>query len=128
MNKSILKFSLLGLLAIAVAGTPVVLHAQNATTNASLKKLTNRILPFHGKLKAVDKNAKTISIGNETIQITSATKISRSGKPATLEDGVVGDEAAGAYKKDAAGKLDAVSLRFAPKLTTTDSASKTNKP
>src|SRR6185437_1129235 len=127
MNKSILKFSLLGLLAIAVAGTPAVLHAQTTANNAPAKKSASRTLPFHGKLKAIDNSAKTISVGNETIQITSTTKISRSGKPATLADGAVGDEVAGAYKKDAAGKLNAVSLHFAPKMIM-NSGSKTNKP
>ena len=126
MNKSILKFALLSLLAVAVAGTPVALQAQNASTNAPAKK-HNGPLPFHGKLSAIDNTAKTISLGNETIQITSATKISKAGKPAMLEDGAVGDEVAGSYKKDADGKLEAVSLRFGPKPVV-DSGSKTNKP
>ncbi len=127
MNKSILKFSLFGLLALAVAGTPAMLCAQNATTNAPAKKHSNGITPFRGKLKSVDNNAKTISIGNETIQITSETKISKGGKPATLEDGTVGDDVAGAYKKDADGKLNALSLRFGPKIMA-NSGSSTNKP
>jgi hypothetical protein len=111
--KSILKLSLLGLLAVAVMGTPVALHAQDAPAQ---KKLTgNHVIPFHGKLKAIDNTAKTISVGEQTIQITSETKITKAGKPATLADGTAGDEVAGAYKKTEDGKLDAVSLRFGPK-------------
>ena len=127
MKKFTLKLSLFGLLAIAVAGTPIALHAQTASTNSvPKKKPANRTLPFHGKLKAIDNTAKTITVGTETIQITSETKITKAGKPATLEDGTVGDEVAGAYHKDAEGKSDAVSLRFGPKPTP-DSGSKTNK-
>jgi hypothetical protein len=124
MNKSILKFALLGLLAVAVAGTPVVLHAQS--TNAPAKR-RNTTIPFHGKLVAVDNTAKTISIGKETIQITSETKITKNAKAAVLEDAAVGDDVGGTYRKDAEGKLNAVSLRIGPKVTT-DSGSKTNKP
>jgi len=127
MNKSILKFGLLALLSVAIAGTPVVLRAQNATTNAPAKKPSNRTLPFRGKLAAIDNTEKTITVGKETLQITSETRISKAGKPATLEDGAVGDEVAGAYKKDAQGKLNALSLRFGPRFTA-DSGSKTNKP
>ena len=125
MNKFTLKLSLIGLLAVAVAGTPLALRAQ--TTNAAPKKApTNRILPFHGKLKALDKTARTITVGTETIQITSETKITKVGKPAMFEEGIVGDDVAGAYHKNAEGKLDAISLRFGPKPTP-ESGSKTNK-
>jgi hypothetical protein len=128
MNKSILKFSLFGLLAIALAGIPAVLCAQTATnTNASAKKYLNHPYTFRGYLMAIDTQAKTISLTNETIQITSETTIMKAGKPATLEDGVVGDEVAGSYHKDADGKLNATFLRFAPKLPT-DANTKTNKP
>jgi Cu/Ag efflux protein CusF len=128
MNKFLLKLSLLGLLAMAVAGTPVVVRAQTASTNAvPKKKPANRILPFRGKLKAIDNTAKTITVGTETIQITSETKITKAGKPATLEEGAVGDEVAGAYHKDAEGKSNAISLRFGPKPPA-EPNSKTNAP
>ena len=128
MNKFLLKFSLLGLLVVAVAGTPIALHAQTASTNSvPKKKPANRILPFHGKLKAIDNTAKTITVGTETIQITSETKITKAGKPATLAEGAVGDEVAGAYHKDAEGKANAISLRFGPKPTP-EPNSKTNTP
>jgi hypothetical protein len=128
MNKCLVKLSLLGLLAIAVAGAPLALRAQMDSTNAvPKKKPANRALPFHGKLKAIDNTAKTISVGTETFQITSETKITKAGKPATLADGAVGDDVAGAYKKDAEGKLNALSLRFGPKPTP-EPNSKTNAP
>jgi hypothetical protein len=130
MTKSVLKYTVLGLAALALTGLP--LRAQNApaVTNspaAAPKKASKKVLPFHGALKAVDNVQKTITVGTETIQITSETKISKAGKPAELEDGAVGDMVAGAYRKDAEGKLNCVVLRFAPKVET-DNSSKTNAP
>jgi Cu/Ag efflux protein CusF len=128
MNKFILRAGFAGLLAVALAGTPLTLRAQTNTTAAPKKKASaNRVVPFHGKLKAIDNSAKTISIGNETIQITSETKITKLAKPAMLEDGAVGDEVAGSYRKDADGKWMAVSLRFGPKPPPEPDADKTNK-
>ena len=77
--------------------------------------------PFHGTLTAVDKNAKTITVGKVTYQITSETKIKKNDKPATLEDGVIGEEAAGYVKPDADGKLFASSVRFGLKPDTKNS-------
>jgi Cu/Ag efflux protein CusF len=128
MNKRILKFSLLGLLALAMTVTPVALHAQ--TTNAAPvapKRPINRPLPFRGKVKSVDASAKTISVGTLTLQITSQTKIIKVGKPATLEEVAIGDDVAGSYRKDAEGNMNAVSLRIGPKMPV-ESNTKTNTP
>src|SRR5690242_18251197 len=112
MNKFTLKASLLGLLAITLAAVP--LRAQNAPTNAApkTKYVTHiaRIIPFHGKIKAIDKTDMTITVGKETIQITSQTRITKLGKPAVFEDGQVGDNVGGAYRKDEEGHLNAISL------------------
>ena len=116
--KTLFKLSLAALLAVAITGMPV--HAQS--TNAPEKKAKHAseaskrtTMPFHGKLKAVDNTAKTISVGEMTIAVTSETKITKDGKPATLGDGVVGEEVSGAYKKGEDGKLTGVSVRFGPK-------------
>ena len=71
--------------------------------------------PFHGNLKAVDTSAKTLTVGTLTLQITSDTKITKDGKPATLADGVVGEPVSGAYTKTADGKLNAVVVHFGAK-------------
>jgi hypothetical protein len=118
MKRFIVKFGLATLLAVSMTGTPVALRAQpatNAVSHAPQIKLANQVIPFHGALKAIDNTAKTISVGTLTIQITSETHISKLGKPATLAEGVEGEIVAGAYKKEADGKLNAVSLRFGPK-------------
>jgi len=132
MKKLVLS-GLAGLLAIAVVGTPLALRAQ-ASTNApaaekkAAKKAAPKAVPFRGKIKTIDHNAKTISIGKETIQVTSETKITKANKPATLADGVEGDMAAGSYHKDADGKLNALTIRFGPKVQTESSNTTTNKP
>jgi hypothetical protein len=127
MNKFLVKLGLLTLLAMGMAATPISLRAQNTNTAAAPeKKPSHRVLPFHGKLKSIDNTAKTISVGTETIQITSETIITKAGKPATLEDGTAGDTVAGAYRKDTEGKLNAVSLRFAPTIPASNT--KTNMP
>lgn len=89
----------------------------DATTATTPKAGHNksRVLPFHGKLKAVDVAAETVSIGTRTFEINSDTIIIKDGKPATLADGVVGDETGGAYKKTEDGKLIITKLRFGAK-------------
>lgn len=71
--------------------------------------------PFHGNLAALDKNAKTITVGKRTFQITSETKIHKAGNPATIEDGVVGEPVSGYVKPDTDGKLIATTVNFGPK-------------
>ncbi len=71
--------------------------------------------PFHGKLAALDQAAKTITVGKRTFQITSETRIRKSGKPATLEDAVVGEPVSGYVKPSAGGKLLATTVNFGAK-------------
>ncbi len=71
--------------------------------------------PFHGKLKAVDKEAKTIKLGNSTYYITAQTKITKGNKTATLDDGVVGEPVSGYVKPTEDGKMAASTVRFGPK-------------
>jgi hypothetical protein len=71
--------------------------------------------PFHGKLAALDKNLKTITVGKRTFHISSETQIKKAGKLATLDDGVVGEEASGYVKPDENGNLIATKVNFGPK-------------
>lgn len=129
MNRFTLKLSFLGLLAVTLAAAP--LHAQQ--TNAAPKPKTvsriTRITPYRGKIAAIDKTEMTLTIGKETIQVTSQTRITKLGKPAVFEDGQIGDKVSGAYRKDDEGHLNALTLRFAPQITPPEAAnSKTNAP
>jgi hypothetical protein len=118
MTKSILKLSLLGLIAAAVAA-PMHLCAQNTnapwTEKKEAKPKRSTLPPLHGNLKAVDSAAKTLTVGEHTVQITSETKMVKTGQPATLADGVVGEEVTINYRKTDAGKLEALMVRFGPK-------------
>src|SRR6266576_2700354 len=123
MRKSTLQIGLLSFLALAIAGSPGRLLGQTtkekpakpATEN---KETTNKKLsagPFHGKLAALDKAAKTITVGKRTFHITSETQIKKAGKPATLDEGVVGEEVSGYVKPTDDGKLVATTVNFGPK-------------
>jgi hypothetical protein len=130
MKKTILKITALNLLATAMVALPATIRAQDTmstnapaavdqtfvqTTNAPVIHRKHDVLPFHGKLSAVDTNAMKLTVGERTFEITSETKITKDGQPATLADGVVGEMAGGAYKKGADGKLSATSVRFGAK-------------
>jgi hypothetical protein len=125
MLKSILRISAVTLLAAAVAGLPLQALAQTTNKSATAKKSTveksdatpkkKSAHPFHGKLVAVDKTAMTLKLGESTYQITSQTKITKAGKPATLEDGVIGETVSGYAKPTEDGKMAATSVRFGAK-------------
>ncbi len=131
MLRTILKTGALSLLVAAIAGVPLQLLAQTTNKAAADKKAgvekkaapdkkepaakKASAHPFHGKLAGVDMVAKTIKLGKSTYQVTSETKITKDGKPATLADGVVGEEVGGYAKPLEDGKMVATSLRFGPK-------------
>ena len=137
MIKSVVKFTVLGLLAITVAGMPVVLHAQdtNATNAAATNKVSTnpslRPLPLaRSKVKAIDNGAMTITVANRTFQITSQTKLMKDGKPAVVADIIVGDEVTGLVKREADGKWTALKLNFGVAVPKKPASSntKTNMP
>ncbi len=113
------------LLSAVAVGFTVPLRAADkpadkpAATPEAGKKAKPRGLPFRGKLSAVDKLAKTITIkGKEkdrVFHITSQTKISKAGKPATLDEGVVGEDVSGFAREAAGGNMEAASVRFGPR-------------
>ncbi len=126
MKKLILKITALSLFAAAFVVASTSARAQDAmstnmpvapesTTNAPAKHHKHDHSVFNGKLSAIDKNAMTLTVGERTFEVTSETKITKNGQPATLADGVVGEMVGGAYKKGADGKLTATSVRFRDK-------------
>ena len=119
MLKPIIKIGALSLLGLAIAGLPVQSLAQTTNKPAAEKKekaaKKPSAGPFHGKLAALDKAAKTITVGKRTFQITSETKIIKAGKPATLEDGVVDETVSGYVQPTEDGKLVATKVTFGPK-------------
>lgn len=117
MKKHIAKFSMLTLCAAAILAVPASSSAQAITNTPAQpdKKHTaapSVALAFHGVLTAVDTNAMTLTVEKRTFNMTSETIVTRNDKPAVLAEGTVGDLVSGTYKKNAEGKLDAVTLRF----------------
>jgi hypothetical protein len=104
------------MLGIAVIANPTPLRAADSADKPAAENETKpkkpHSLPFHGKLKAVDNNVKTISVGERTFQVTSETKIMKNDKPALLADGVVDEPVTGAYLTSADGKLNATTINF----------------
>lgn len=109
----------MSLLAAAIVGMPVQLLAQSTNKAAAEKKSAvakkKMAHPFHGKLAAVDKTAKTIKVGESIYQVTSETKITKAGKPATLGDGVVDEPVSGYVKPTEDGKMTATTVTFGAK-------------
>jgi hypothetical protein len=128
MIKSTVKFSLLGLTALALAALPLG-AAEKAADKAEVKKeaapavakaeKAAQAVPFRGTLTA--KTDASITIKERVFEVTSETKITKDGKPATLADGEIGKAVTGQYLKQD-GKSVAKLIRFGGKLETPEKA------
>ncbi len=107
------------LLAASVITTPFTLPAQDKDQPVAAEAKPPRPYPFSGKLGAVDKEKKTITImgkeKNRTLHLNEQTKVVKNEKPASLEDATVGEEVAGQLRKTDDGKEVLVSLRLGAK-------------
>lgn len=122
MLNSILRWLVLGALAVAFVGAPAAARSDEKESQkpaAPQKAKANRPYPFNGRISEVDKINKTITVGQSdkkrVFHITSETRMVKAGKPAILDDAVVGEAVGGLCRKTDDGKLEAVSLRFGPK-------------
>jgi hypothetical protein len=120
MEKIILKITALGLFAAVIIATPIASHAQDATTPAATtttkkaKKITYMTFSDY-KVSAVDTNAMTLTVGKYTFNVTSETKLTKDGQPATLADVTVGGKATGFCKTGTDGKLTATTVDYSTK-------------
>ena len=107
---------LLATMLVAVFAATVTFPMYAADEKPADKKETAaRAIPFRGKIASVDKQAKTVKVGERTFQITADSKIMKAGKPATLDDATVGEDVGGQYREGADKKLNVVSLRIGPR-------------
>jgi len=114
---------MLALLTAAIVFTgPATQAAEGAKDKSDQAPKSDRKLkqmPFRGRISAVDKTTKTVTLeGKEksrAFQITSATKITKDGKPAVLDDVIVGQTVGGLAKETAAGKWEVVTLNIGAK-------------
>src|SRR5258707_11387177 len=104
----------IAVLAGAVLALPFSTLAADAPADAPKTEKKPRGVPFNGKIAAENKTAKTISLeGKEKARaflITSATRIHKDKKPATLDDVMVGDRVGGYARENAEGKMEVVTL------------------
>lgn len=91
--------------------------AEKAEKKAEKAEKAVRARPVMGKIEAVDKTMKTLTLSGEkkqVLQVTSETKIMKAGKPATFDDATVGEEIGGSVVEEG-GKLVLKSLRVGAK-------------
>lgn len=135
MKNNILKITAASLFAAFVVAAPALSRAQDATTTPAPAaapaapaaapdpatpppaKPKKQKLVFSGTVSAIDTNAMTLTVETNTYAITSTTKITKDGKPATLGEGVVGEPVSGATKPGTDGKLNATTIHFGAKTT-----------
>ncbi len=83
---------------------------------------SNAAVQFRGTVSAKTDSSVTvtnISAGERTFQVTSETKLFKSGKPGTLADVEVGKQVSGSYREEG-GKLVARNIRSGPKPEATE--------
>jgi hypothetical protein len=118
MKKNTAKTTLFALIAAVLVAVPFAGLAGDSTNTptATAPAPKKHSVPFHGKVAAVDSAAAmTFTVGTMTIAVTSDTKITKDGQPAVFADITPGATVRGSYKKDATGKLTAVSVRIGEK-------------
>jgi len=112
MKRSIVIVVLTAIMAFA-ATSKAAEDAKDKSASEPKHEGKQKQMPFRGKVSAVDKTKKTVTLeGKEkgrTFQITSVTKITKEGKPAVLDDVIVG-QTIGGLAKENAGKWEIVTL------------------
>lgn len=133
MIKSIGRSAFLALLGAVIMSAPLSSVAADDTNKVTSVKTPKRAKTakntttaakssstFSGKLFAVDKVAKTVTVEDKTTNrvflVTSQTKIFKgtkgTEKPATLEEGTLGESVTGSWSKDEEGKQALKTLYF----------------
>jgi hypothetical protein len=114
MNKRLLKLTLITLVAAAVTALAPSSRADDTTAPATPSDQSSK-LKFYGPITAVDTNAMTFTVGDQTFIVTSSSQMTKNGQTATIADATVGEPARGSYTKGDDGKLDVTKVRFGKK-------------
>ena len=92
------------------------------------KNTTERAVPFHGTIFAVDQQAKTFTIAGKeksrVFKITDKTVLTKAGVAATMKDVTVNEEVRGSYWKAIDGSLEARIVKLGPITEAEKAASK----
>ncbi|MGE5208426.1 MAG: hypothetical protein ACM3KL_03750 [Alphaproteobacteria bacterium] len=91
----------------------------SASPKRSLREYPRaRLVPYHGMISAVDKNAKTVTIAGKrstrSFKITDATTITKDGEKISLGDIKQNDEVSGSYLKTSDGTIEARTIKIGP--------------
>ena len=113
MKNTILKLATITILAAAIGGVTNLSRAEDSTKTTDTEQ--SGPAKFYGPVTAVDTNAMTFTVGDQTFAVTSESHLTKDGKPATLADAVIGEPARGSYTKGSDGKLDVTKARFGKK-------------
>jgi hypothetical protein len=102
----------------ADTATPTPLASASAAASPSTSP-SNRPVPYHGKISAVDPSAKTFTIAGKTdsrvIKVTETTRIMKDSGTGTMSDLQPGAMVRGSYWKKADGSLEAKSVKLGEK-------------
>jgi hypothetical protein len=99
--------------------------AKEKSSDSKGKKKKSYV-PFKGDVSAVDKSAKTFTIGERVFQMTSETKVETADKkPAMFDSVTIGQHVTGSYQKGPHNELIAHSLYLGEKAADTKSTDKT---
>ena len=110
MKKYITHIALFSLVAAALVAVPATSRAEDKPKTDAPPAAKKAHAQFRGKVTAIDTAAMTLTVDTQVIYVTSETKITKGGKPATLSEITVGETATGSCKKDDAGKMDATTI------------------
>jgi len=101
--------------------------ASTKTTPPPAKNKTERAIPFHGMISAVDQTAKTFTIAGKekarVFKVTDKTVLTKAGAPATMKDVLANEEVRGSYVKAADGSLETRVVKLGPKTDAEKAAS-----
>ena len=127
MLKSVIRIGAATLLAAVIAGAPAQLSAQSTNKSAAEKQgsvqkkdgepTRQRKLPYAGNLTAIDKKARTFTVGKRAFEVVAETKFFRGDKAAVMADGVPGEYLTLSYVKSEDGKFIAQNVYFGGKKT-----------
>jgi len=123
MKKHIARIALFSLVIAGLVAVPAASRADDASAAKTDKPAAATPPPaskkkshtFHGDVTAVDTAAMTLTVGTNTIYVTSETIIKKGETPATLSEITVGETANGTCKVDDAGKMNATAIHVVEK-------------
>ncbi len=99
--------------------TPQITSSPHAAGKKSVNPHRHgQLVPYHGMVTGVDKNAKTFTIEgrreSRVLKIIDGTSLIKAGQTATIEEINANDEVSGSYLKNSDGTLVASSVKIGP--------------